>query len=85
MVIFLRNRSFVSNTETTNEAHVRTSVEALLNPLTADFGSFTSLPGNGARVHVQAGEASDLFLSQRGGVSLFYTQSLHEDKGLLHR
>lgn len=46
---------------------------------------FTSLPGNGAWVYVQTGKPSDLFLSQRGRVSLFYTQFLYKDKHLLYR
>lgn len=86
MVIFLRNRSLVSNTELTNESRV--SVEGFViyaqsNPTTAEL--FTSLPGNGAWVYVQTGKPSDLFLSQRGGVGLFYAQFLYKDKYLLHR
>lgn len=37
---------------------------------------FTSLPGDGTWVHVQAGKASDLLFSQSGGVGLFYAQFL---------
>lgn len=47
------------------------------------FGMFTSLPGNGAWVYVQTGKPSDLFLSQRGRVSLFYTQFLYKDTTLI--
>lgn len=36
----------------------------------------TSVPGDGARVNVQAGEAGDLLLSQSRGIGLLYAQFL---------
>lgn len=72
IVIFLKNRSLVSNTGLTHEHIISYSTYCRFNEAGDVSGVRTSLPGDRARVHVQAGKAGDLFFSQSRGISLFY-------------
>lgn len=46
------------------------------------FPILTSLPGNRARVYIQAGKPSDLFFSESRGISLFYAQFLNKHSSI---
>lgn len=96
IVIFLRNRSLVSNTEVKQKDHMTIIyMFKRLNPQQTFWDTkdqslgpgivsnvHTSLPGDRAWVNVQSSKAGDLFFSQSGGVSLLYTQFLHKYRNL---